>query len=1215
MGKREHRAQGQRKPIAADDTEEVTLSGAAAEFRTALREEIEAARRSAASSAVQLVNGRLLAPLGGSFQYQFTLESALQLPEDSPGDLHVPQHPPLDATVVAVKGTLVTISIPESLGEFIPRATLQTNLVFLLRKLIERVESYPDGSNIAGDRIIRPDQPPRRLSDPPDPPRFNGNREQLEAVTTALSWDTSFIWGPPGTGKTRTIGEIGRAISKQAASLLIVSHTNAAVDQAILAVAESLGSELVDGSVIRVGNPVDRQLQERPRLLARTHVDERSSELAARRDDAVAARALLVEESLRVQRRLSLAEWAAVAGPDFDAMEDQLHSIEMEADALNALAGEIVALNRTAEVRREREQSAQAAIELESGSHEWIREGDDAVRALADLEAAESAAREALAQAQELYVLVTSTSGLMRRWKGLPKPEDQAEEVATRRVAYSSASESADSTRQRIEALRVRVSEAEGELREFRETWGVEPAVLLKATQDQDRRYKQLEQESRARYSKLASEQTALHTLIERRLESLEESGLSVPRADSPRAAISVMRDAHVDAVRELAGETPEVLRVSLADLNSRISALDDELARIEELLARVEETIIAEAGIVGTTLTRAYLRDSIQGRRFDTVILDEASMAPIPALWAAAYVADRGVVIVGDFRQLAPIHHSGHELAKKWLGTDIFERADVRRPYEAGNAPSFCATLTEQHRMHPAISEIPNRLIYGSRLRDAADTADESELAGWFDLEWGHDNPVLLVDTQGLDAWVTSVKRAHGASRLNFLSATVCVDLAAQVLRRDRPDFVEGGRPRVMIVCPYRPHARLLSLLAREEFADGEVVAGTAHTFQGSEASTLIFDLVNDEPHWRVAMFDPQRDEDTQRLINVALTRARRRLIVVGDFEYVERNAKRAFTGKLVRYLRESFPSTDVLDILPEGFAARAARSERLVMPVVETPAEGSRVVVTQEHFFPLLRRDLEHASRRIVIYSPFITDQRISLLQADLRAAIERGVNVFVITKAPSERRKREAAAYTAIEAALRGWGITVIHKFHMHEKVVFVDDRILWQGSLNPLSFSDTQEVMERRDGREVVEHYSKTLRLEKLLDLYMTGQGQCPFCGSELMPAEGRDEPFYWRCVEDGCHTRGIFDDAPRDGRVVCSSCGGVVYYGMWGDEPHWRCETNRRHRMRIARSHIRLPKMRAIIPPKELRELDSRFGVSSSQALTTKAGREAAGKGT
>jgi hypothetical protein len=84
--------------------QEVALSGVLEEFRTALREEIDAARGSAAASGIQLLDGRRLGQAAGSTQYAFRVESALNLPDDSPGDLHVPGRAgrPLETTIVAV---------------------------------------------------------------------------------------------------------------------------------------------------------------------------------------------------------------------------------------------------------------------------------------------------------------------------------------------------------------------------------------------------------------------------------------------------------------------------------------------------------------------------------------------------------------------------------------------------------------------------------------------------------------------------------------------------------------------------------------------------------------------------------------------------------------------------------------------------------------------------------------------------------------------------------------------------------------------------------------------------------------------------------------------------------------------------------------------------------------------------------------------------------
>ena len=130
-----------------------------------------------------------------------------------------------------------------------------------------------------------------------------------------------------------------------------------------------------------------------------------------------------------------------------------------------------------------------------------------------------------------------------------------------------------------------------------------------------------------------------------------------------------------------------------------------------------------------------------------------------------------------------------------------------------------------------------------------------------------------------------------------------------------------------------------------------------------------------------------------------------------------------------------------------------------------------------------------------------------------------VERGVRVYVVTKTLEERAPASADDRRTDREQPRRWGVTVLHKLHMHEKLVFIDDDILWSGSLNSLSFTDTQEVMERRVSREVVEDYTRVLRLDALLAAHEAGEDRCPVCGGELVAAEARGgDPFYWRCLD-------------------------------------------------------------------------------------------------
>ena len=130
------------------------LRGVLEEFRTALREEIFSAQRSSSSNAVPLSNGRKIGQVGAAFQYAFTVDSVLNVPDDSPGDLIVPGRERLPVTIVSIEGLTITISVAVDLGNFVPSARLQTDLTFLLRNLIERIELLNRKSNAAGDRIL-----------------------------------------------------------------------------------------------------------------------------------------------------------------------------------------------------------------------------------------------------------------------------------------------------------------------------------------------------------------------------------------------------------------------------------------------------------------------------------------------------------------------------------------------------------------------------------------------------------------------------------------------------------------------------------------------------------------------------------------------------------------------------------------------------------------------------------------------------------------------------------------------------------------------------------------------------------------------------------------------------------------------------------------------------------------------------------------------------
>ena len=1291
------------------------------EFRTALQDEIEVAKRNSSSSAVPLTNGHKVASLGNAYQYAFLIDSVLNMPDGAPGDLVVPGKAPLAVTIVSAEGLRIVISVETDLGNFVPTAKLQTNLTILLRKLIERIEKNADQQNPAAQRMLGNATVSGAPAKPSSRPMLN--QHQMDALESALGRDLTVIWGPPGTGKTHTIGTITEHLNKASRTVLLVSHTNTAVDQAIKHVANSMKDQLADGAVVRVGEVKDDVLRtDFPEVLLKTQVERRSRELVEQRERLSSHKQELADEMVTAQKSVEIIKWIETAKQDIAAIDEamternsyreherqaalelgalrQQHSHLLQMHELSATA---LRLRKLLEVKQKEastiqgqfrtlanqkktltatiaEQNSRVEIATRIGP---IRKERASLPSQNEQKATIAAISEKLretrdklaiaqnefASAQGLLQETLSVGALSRMLKRLPKPEaqratvnscankvnalaaevlatQQAHEAATQKLAriiemdgelarhgnigtYPEELEVKMQSEMKLEQVSAKMGEIdslgaalqedirtlEGEFTEAAEQVDGDIKAVYLDICGKLQKLKELEDTIQKTGQSAAKMQNKADSLLSHSVATLQQwVDFEEPPA-STEECFAEIRVWHSRLAEDYVSTDLEALKGKIDELRTEIRSLDSKISEIDAKLAEVEREVINGAAVLGATLTKTYLSDDIQARKFDTVILDEASMAPIPALWAAALLAQNNLVIVGDFKQLPPIVLSNNELTKKWLGRDVFEASGMKEKWVKKETPPYFVPLLEQRRMLPEIANVAN-IFYNNQLVNAftkpEQYSDYESFADWYVKGWKYDNPIVLVDTGPLNAWVTSVVKHGNPSRLNFLSATVAVDIAEQLLSPDRPARLEGAPKRVLIVAPYRPHARLVTILLKDfPNLQDEVVAGTAHSFQGSEADVVIFDTVVDEPHWKIRLFDPKQDEELKGLLNVALTRAKFRLFILGDFDYCQKRGRKAFLGKtLIPFLLKHFPRVDARAIVPEGLAARAAKAQMTAMGGKIDP-NSERVVVTQNDFYRVLSSDFEAANNRIVIYSPFATTDRVSYLLPQLQAAIERGVEVYVVTKALSERSGSELSTFKMIEDQLRDTGIAVIHKLRMHEKLVFVDDDVVWSGSLNPLSFSNTQEIMERRKSKAVLRDYFQILRLHELISACGAPEGTCPICGDEMIAAEGKKQPFYWRCVNDGCFARGVDQPYPVDGVLICRNCNSPVEY--WDGrkkhrkdkehredpDPYWRCTSNKKHLQKIRKSHLRLPKMADKVQPDDRIELCKLFNILS-----------------
>ncbi|MBD2261231.1 AAA domain-containing protein [Pseudanabaena sp. FACHB-2040] len=318
-----------------------------------------------------------------------------------------------------------------------------------------------------------------------------------------------------------------------------------------------------------------------------------------------------------------------------------------------------------------------------------------------------------------------------------------------------------------------------------------------------------------------------------------------------------------------------------------------------EEQLAK-EKQLIVRAEVVGCTLSKALISEEIEVGKFDTVIVDEASMVSIPQCVFAATLAKRRIAIYGDFRQLGPITQADTPAAKKWLGRDIFDQSGVMDCVNRNQNDPRMVMLQTQYRMHPSIASIPNRLCYSQRLENGEavenqnrETVAQPPFPG---------EALVLQDLSDLMAHC--IKETESHSRFNFLSALIAVNTAYQAAKTN--ELTSIG-----IITPYNAQSRLIHRMLRDLGISDQVKASTVHRFQGSERNVIVFDAVDSLPQANIGLpLQGGQKSTAMRLANVAISRAQGKFIGVMNVNHIRNKLQQAqFQAfrKFVEYLHNS--------------------------------------------------------------------------------------------------------------------------------------------------------------------------------------------------------------------------------------------------------------------------------------------------------------------
>ncbi len=325
----------------------------------------------------------------------------------------------------------------------------------------------------------------------------------------------------------------------------------------------------------------------------------------------------------------------------------------------------------------------------------------------------------------------------------------------------------------------------------------------------------------------------------------------------------------------------------------------------------------------------------------------------------------------------------------------------------------------------------------------------------------------------------------------MNCLSASIDVDIAFKCIEKKlyESNAKPADQASVLIVAPYKPHVVRINQLINLEYRNrgynenlNYIRTGTIHSLQGSEADIVIFDLVVDEPHQKANLFLSGKDinENLKKMFNVAITRARFKLYVVGNFAYCRKRAK---NNALADLLDELFDIQHLKAIEAKTLFPMIAYSEQINTSADSVPLK--HMICREESFDNFFLKDINTFRNQLIMFSPFMTEYRIGRLLPYFKNAINSGKKIIIITKALSDRDKTELSKYKKCEQILRDIGASIIHKKGMHEKLILVDNETVWNGSLNCLSFNGrTGEVMSRFSDENLTMEYMKNYHMEYL-----------------------------------------------------------------------------------------------------------------------------------
>ena len=312
-------------------------------------------------------------------------------------------------------------------------------------------------------------------------------------------------------------------------------------------------------------------------------------------------------------------------------------------------------------------------------------------------------------------------------------------------------------------------------------------------------------------------------------------------------------------AIREVSAGRRRMSRADASALSNRLHNLR---RRAVELEVKIQVEIFESARVVASTLVGSD-NAVLKGRRFTTLYIDEAGQALEAACWIAIRKADR-VIFAGDHCQLPPTVKSV-EAERAGLSRSLMESV-------VDKCRSAVELLTVQYRMNEAIMRFSSDWFYGGRLQ----AAEEVKCRGILDF----DSPVEWLDTSEMDFSEKYVSATGG--RVNPDEGEFMLDSLEAYIKRIGEKRVEDENLDFAVISPYKAQVSWLRRNAKKRNVlrrlKGKIAINTIDGFQGQERDVVFISLVRSNDDGKIGFLS-----DLRRM-NVAMTRARMKLVIIGS-------------------------------------------------------------------------------------------------------------------------------------------------------------------------------------------------------------------------------------------------------------------------------------------------------------------------------------------